>query len=233
MIKKIIKKITGHKIVARLLLKPALLAHSLSYQLADYFAIVLGSGVHPKHRIIKYAEWFSHKIEPGCVVLDIGSHAGAVSEFLADKAGFVYAVEIRHDLIEQAKLGARKKNIEYICGDATKLDFSGLKHINYVLLSNVLEHIEDRVSFLKRLINCLNWQDQSRKLFLFRVPMLERDWIVFYKKELGLKFMSDETHAIEYTFQGLQNELSDSGIKIIEHEIKFGEIYAVGIAINR
>ena len=56
----------------------------------------------------------------------------------------------------------------------TKID-----KVSKVTLSNVLEHIEKRTSFLKKLIDA--FEDKDIK-FLIRVPLITRDWLPVYKK---------------------------------------------------
>lgn len=224
------KKAIINKASARFLIKPILKLHSLSYTLADLFSIALEGGIHPKHRIIKYNEWFLGHIEPGWVILDIGCNTGLVSWLLAEKATFVYGIEIQNKLIKEAELKRKKDNIEYICADATKIDFGMYKPIDCVVLSNVLEHIEDRDIFLKKVITNLKWRNPEHKRLLFRVPMINRDWIVLYKRELGLDHRSDKSHFIEYTFEEFEKELSLAGLRIVKYDIKFGEILAVSEA---
>jgi len=229
-LKKIIKKLILNKTFARLLINPVLKIHSLSYVLADLFSITLEGGTHPKHRIIKYEEWFLEQIDAGWVILDIGSNTGIMSWLLAEKAGFIYGIEIEDELFKEAESKRKKSNIKYICADARKFNFNRCKAIDCIVLSNVLEHINDRVHFLKKLTSDINWRNRNRKRLLFRVPMINRDWIVLYKKERGLNFYSDKTHLTEYTFEEFEKELLQADIKILNYVIKFGEIYAVADA---
>jgi hypothetical protein len=85
---------------------------------------------------------------------------------------------------------------------------------------------KDRVNFLKNLVIKINWKGNDKK-FLIRVPMIDRDWITVYKKDLGLDYKLDRTHFIEYTFQDFQDELLESDIEIKSYFIKFGEIYSI------
>lgn len=224
--KKIVKKGLINKVSARIFIRPILQLHSLTSRLADILSIELDNGVHPKHRIMKYKEWFFEQIQPGWIVLDIGCNMGLMSEILAKKASFVYGIEIKDTLVQEAKLKRKKSNVEYICADATTFDFSECKKIDCVILSNVFEHIKDRASFLKKLMHNVNWKNTSYKRFLFRVPMINRDWIVPYKKELGLEYRSDKSHFTEYTMEDFEGELALAGLKINNHIIKFGEIWA-------
>jgi hypothetical protein len=56
--------------------------------------------------------------------------------------------------------------------------------------------------------------------------MINRDWIVLYKKELGLAYMSDPTHHIEYTLETFIEELHKADLELKNYSIQFGEIWA-------
>jgi len=226
-IKKILKQIIINRFLAKLLIKPLLYAHSFSYKWSGIYAGVLNDGVHPKHNIMKYKEWFLDQIQDGWTVLDIGCNTGMMSILLAEKASFVYGIEINESNLKTAIENNNKPNIKYLCADATSYDYSTCKPIDCVIMSNVLEHIENRVDFLRKLLNQVKWNDDSKKRFLIRLPMINREWIVLYKKSLNIDYRLDPGHYTEYTFEQLTNELHDAGIKIIKHEIRFGEIYAV------
>lgn len=86
------------------------------------------------------------------------------------------------------------------------------------MLSNVLEYIENRVEFL-RIIQTL-----APKI-LIRVPMINRDWITLYKKELGVQWRSDTTHFTEYTLGSFQEEIERVGLRVGYYSIQFGEIW--------
>ncbi len=211
--------------MAKVLLKPLLKLHSFSYSFSGMYASILNNGVHPKHRIMKYKEWFVDNIEKEWVVLDVGCNSGMMPEVMCKQANFIYGIEIVKKLIDEAKMHRQKKNIEYIYADATSYNYSNCKPIDCVTMSNVLEHIENRVDFLKKLITQINWNGKKR--FLIRVPMIDREWIAVYKKELGIEYRLDGTHYIEYTFDIFKKELSEASIIIRAYEIKFGEIYAI------
>lgn len=223
--KDLIKKLVLNKFVAKLLIKPILKLHSFTYEFAGKFAIVLNNGVHPKHEIMQYKEWFLDNIEANWVVLDVGCNTGMMPEVMSTKALFVYGIEINCKNIEEAKRKRQKENIEFICADATTYDYAPLKSIDSVTLSNVLEHIEHRADFLEKLISQIKWKDKKR--LLIRVPMIDREWIVLYKKQLGVEYRLDRTHYTEYTFEQFKKELLKAGITIKEFHIQFGEIYAV------
>lgn len=201
--------------------------HNFCYKLAGPLATKLEKGKnHPKHRIIYYKEWFIERINHGDVVLDVGCNTGAMVELLSQQASFVYGIDINQNYIDTAKRIQKRKNVKFIHADATRFDFKSCGSIDVVTLSNVLEHIENRVDFLKTLIDSVNWKEPSRNRFLIRVPMIDRDWITILKKERGIEYRLDSTHYIEYTLPEFEEELRMAGIKISNHSVSFGELYA-------
>lgn len=200
--------------------------HNLSYRYAGSLAIRL-EGSHPKHRLMRYKEWFLDHIQEDDVVLDVGCNTGGMPALFSKKARYVYGVEIDGRLIAKAREINSRPNVEYIHADATELDLSKLQQISVVTLSNVLEHIDDRISFLTKLTSNLNWRAGESRKFLIRVPMIDRDWITLYKKEMGVDWRLDPTHYTEYTLSQFREELSSVGICIKEVDIRFAEIYAV------
>jgi predicted RNA methylase len=223
--KDLILRLVFNKIMALLFLRLLLRVHSLAYNFSGRYAGILNSGVHPKHGIMRYKEWFESNIKDDWVILDIGSNTGMMPNHMSQKAKYVYGIEIEPKLVNLAIKNNSKDNIKYICADVVNFDFSTLDSIDCITMSNVLEHIEDRKFFLKTLLNNVSWK--NKKFFLIRVPMINRDWISVYKKEIGMEYRLDHTHFIEYTFSGFEKELNDVGINIDSYEIKFGEIYAV------
>ncbi len=201
--------------------------HNIFYDLGSLIAVTINDGIHPKHQILRYKEWFFDLVDHNSVVLDVGSNTGMMAALLAKKAKYVYGIEIsqRHSKVAQNNYVA--SNLQFLTGDATSYDYKSCQPISCVTLSNVLEHIDDRVGFLKSLQEVLIWSDLSPKIFLIRVPTVERDWITVYKQGLGIEYRLDRTHKIEHTRQQLLGELSDAGLRIINFEARFGEYYVV------
>jgi SAM-dependent methyltransferase len=224
MIKNFIKKIILNKKVASFIIKPILIAHSFSYTLAGIFSSLIEDGTHPKHRIIKYFEWFNENIDKEDVVIDIGCNKGYMAHYLSKSSKYVYGIEILPQFIDYANINYKSKNLKFIHHDATTFDYGKLEYYpNVITLSNVLEHIEDRVNFLKKIKSKFK---QNIK-FLIRVPMIDREWIVIYKRELDIDFRLDKTHFIEYTKESFFNEIKLSGLYIKDYQVKWGELYAI------
>lgn len=183
-------------------------------------ALAYGGGVHPKHRLMRYHDFFVDRIAPGSRVLDIGCGYGAVARSIATRVpnSTVVGVELDPGRLAQARSGEVPSNLSFVEADATRnLPPGGW---NTVVLSNVLEHIEDRVTFLRSIV------DQARPdQVLIRVPLFERDWKVALGEDLGVDYYSDPTHFIEHSPHELTAELAHAGLEQVETLLLWGEIW--------
>lgn len=184
----------------------------------NFLAIKENGEIHPKHELTRYCDFFLNNIRESDSVLDIGCGIGYVANQVARKAKKVVGVDNDEKRLAAAKKMFHRDNLEFLMADATKYDF-GQKY-DAIILSNVLEHIEDRTSFLK------NIKSLSDKI-LIRVPMLDRDWLPLYKKQLGLFYFCDKTHYTEYTLETFKEEMTQAGLVVAKYSIQFGEIWAV------
>lgn len=216
--KKTIKKAIYNKTTAKLFIPLLMKLHNLCYAKISRFAVIQGDGVHPKHKLMKYHDFFINNITTDDTVLDIGCGIGANAFDIAKKAKKVVGVELSKQNYEYAKKHNSSENIEYVYGDATK-DL-GDEKFDVIVLSNVLEHIKERVEFLK------NIAPLAPKL-LIRVPMIDRDWLVLYKKEMGVESRLDDTHFTEYTMKAFKNEIREANLVVKDFSIQFGEIWAI------
>ncbi len=179
-----------------------------------------GEGLHPKHRHLRYHDFFVDRISPGERVLDIGCGIGALAYDVAEKAGAeVIAMDLRKKNIDAARERFAHPRITYVTGDAQR-DLPEEK-VDVVILSNVLEHLPQRPEFLRQVARAVR---PSR--FLIRVPLFERDWRVPLKRELGLDWRLDPTHETEYTLAAFAQEMEAAGWRPAHQEVRWGEIWA-------
>lgn len=190
------------------------------YYLEGQLAIEYGKGVHTKHRHMNYHRFFVQRIAPGERVLDIGSHNGAVAYDVAEHAGaHVVGIEIDPQRVAVARQRHAHPRVEYRVGNA--LEDLHDESFDVVILSNVLEHLPDRATFLQRVQTLA-----APSRFLIRVPLFERDWRVPLKQELGVEWRLDPTHETEYTLESFTGEMIAAGLQIAYQEVRWGEIWA-------
>jgi 2-polyprenyl-3-methyl-5-hydroxy-6-metoxy-1,4-benzoquinol methylase len=197
------------------------------YLLEGETSIKYGGGIHTKHKHIKYHNFFVKNIKPDENVLDIGSGNGFLSYDMATKVDGVKVVgiELNENNVEFARSHYKHDNLSFVKANFLKELPKG--KFDVITLSNVLEHIERRVDFLKHL-----QQRFSPERFIIRVPTFERDWRVPLKKELGLDYRLDATHFIEYTQEGFREELNRAGLEPVSLEYRWGEIWCVAALIK-
>jgi 2-polyprenyl-3-methyl-5-hydroxy-6-metoxy-1,4-benzoquinol methylase len=185
-------------------------------------SIAYDKGTHPKHRLTPYHDFFIDRINDGEVVLDVGCGQAIVAASIAAarKNSFVFGIDIDEDNIKKGKnlINEKKlKNVKLIFGDV--YEQRELK-ADKVIISNVLEHINNRIEFIEylKLIT-------KAKYFLIRVPLFERNWQIPLMRELGIDYFSDIDHKIEHTIMEFKKEMSDSKLIIKEMQTLWGEIW--------
>lgn len=186
----------------------------------DRGAIDYDGGVHAKHRLTGYHDFFVERIRPGERVLDVGCHKGELAHDIAERAGAtVVGIDRSRWALDHARARFAHPRVTYVEADA--LAFAPDEPFDVAVLSNVLEHVGPRVEFLRGLRGRVGAQR-----LLVRVPMLERDWTVPLRRELGLPYFSDPEHEIEYDVDLLRGELREAGWEMGAPILRWGEIWA-------
>lgn len=204
---------------------------SAIYPFMGEAALAAEGGIHPKHRILKYHDFFVSRIRPGEKVVDLGCGVGALASSIAERAqAHVTGVDWNAKNLSKARALISARNLQppprYIEDDITTCRVEGT--FDVVVLSNVLEHLKDRPALLRKWID---WYSPGR--FLIRVPALDRDWRPQYKKDLGVEWRLDDTHETEYTRGQLEQELGEAGLAIRELMTRFGEYWLEADVVER
>jgi 2-polyprenyl-3-methyl-5-hydroxy-6-metoxy-1,4-benzoquinol methylase len=183
-------------------------------------ALRYGAGVHVKHHLTHYHDFFVERIGSGERVLDIGCGYGAVAFSIATRSGaHVTGIDINPQNIAQARRTHQHPNLTFICGDVLHTLPPG--PFETMVFSNVMEHLEERVAFLRTVQEHL-----APRRWLIRVPMVNRHWMVPMRQELGMPHYSDPTHYTEYTRESFEQEVQAAGMHITHLQINWGEIWA-------
>lgn len=195
----------------------------------DYVAVAIdmqsirwGGGIHKKHELMDgIHEFFYSRIPQQANVLDLGCGRGVVANAIANHSNAnVTGIDLDKTLIDFARSKYKNPNLTFLHGDVFK-DIPEIEKVDVIVLSSVLEHLKNRTSFLRELIERFN-----PKTFLIRVPTLERTHYVALKKELGLSPFIDPTHELEYSPSIFEAEMQAAGLNIKYMEIRWGDIWA-------
>jgi 2-polyprenyl-3-methyl-5-hydroxy-6-metoxy-1,4-benzoquinol methylase len=190
------------------------------YRATSLAAIRYDGGLHPKHRLTGYHDFFVAHVRPGERVLDVGCGVGALAADLARARGaLVTGVDLDRRAVAEARRAHRDPRLTFLEADARALPAG---RFDVVILSNVLEHLDDRVAFLREVV-----ARAAPGRVLIRVPCFERDWRVPLKQELGVEYRLDPTHRLEYSVERLETEVGDAGLAVQERQVRWGEIWAV------
>jgi len=167
--------------------------------------------------------FFVERVNGDESVLDIGCGNGAVAyDIVTKKGAAVLGIDLNAENIVFAQTRYNHPNLRFIEGDALKNLPEGT--FDVVILSNVLEHIQDRVGFLRRVGDQIN-----PRRYLIRVPLFQRDWRVPLKKELGIDYRLDPSHYVEYSQEEFFDELTQAGFAVTHYEVRWGEIWAEAV----
>ena len=185
-------------------------------------ALKYGEGIHPKHKLTDYHQFFIDRINNGENVLDVGCGNGSVAISLATELShsFITGIDINKKNIEFAKEKQKEsnlKNLNFIHGD---IEEHPEIISDVVILSNVLEHIDNRILFLRNIQKL-----SGANTFLIRVPYFKRDWQIAFRKKLGMYYFSDNDHKIEHTLEELKKELGNANLIMKETKTVWGEIW--------
>jgi SAM-dependent methyltransferase len=186
----------------------------------DLTALAYGDGVHVKHRLMRYHDFFVDRIRAGERVLDIGCGYGAVAHSVASRTGaHVTGLDMEPANVAKARRLFQHERLVFVEGEAPRTVPDG--PFDVIVLSNVLEHIEHRRDFLREVQARL-----SPSRWLIRVPMFNRDWRPSLRRELGLHAYGDPTHFTEYTRESFEKELADADFVVRHLQVNWGEIWA-------
>ncbi len=209
---------------ARWLLRQLLRLDGWVYSAISRVAVWYGGGLHPKHRLTGYHDFFVRNIAAGDRVLDIGCGNGAMDySIVKAKGARVWGVDNNPQAIAYARRHYQDERLIFVEGEA--LEGVGEDGFDVVILSNVLEHLEGRVDFLRSIRERI----QPARI-LVRVPVFERDWRVPLKAELGVEYLLDPTHRVEHTREAWFDELRRAGFEVQSFEVRWGELWAVCVA---
>lgn len=152
------------------------------------------------------------------IVLDLGCGDGAVSRFLYPNVKKVIGVDFSKPSIETAKALSNNTTIEFIHDDIFLYLEQNQKQFDLIVLSHVVEHIDNPALLLKTLSN-------YTKYLYIEVPDIDSSHLNAYRIMLGSNLTyTDADHVFEFDRYSLQDIIEEAGYSIIESEYIYGNM---------
>ena len=160
-------------------------------------------------------EFLLSRLHPAQIVMDLGCNQGHISALIADKVRRVVGVDHDQRALEKARLQYARPNIEFLHDDALNV-LNGSERFDVVVLSHIIEHLDDPELFLKRLAPHTKW-------IYIEVPDLDASYLNHYRVILGANYQyTDNDHIWEFDRDALQELITSCGLKVLDAEHRYG-----------
>lgn len=172
-----------------------------------------------KHPFRYYSIAFLKKqIRPTDKVLDLGCKFGEISNKIAEFAHKVVGVDVNANNIVVAKSRYNKSNLKFVHADAFEFLQHSQDKFDVIILSHILEHVDEPISFLKQ---CAL---HSSRVFI-EVPDYDKSYLNHYRTKMNNPLQyTDADHVWEFDRDELHQIVENSGWKVVESEYRFGVI---------
>lgn len=161
-------------------------------------------------------KFLSSELKPGYKVLDIGCSKGDLTNLIADYVSKITGVD--HDMlaIKNAKLNYGNKNIQFISGDALEHVKNVSEKYDLIILSHILEHIDDPIPFLSSYI-------PYTKYIYVEVPDYEKSYHNIFRKDVGAVLQyTDDDHVSEFDREEAEGIFNSLNLEILRKEFRHG-----------
>lgn len=149
-------------------------------------------------------------------VLDLGCKYGDLTYYISEKANLVVGIDFDAIAIEKAKSSYQRDNLTFEIVDAHDFLQKSTTKFNVLILSHILEHIDDPLSFLKMFAN------QFSRIYI-ELPDYNKTYLNEYRAELQKNLSyTDPDHVSEFDRYELENLIVSSGLKIEKARYIFG-----------
>lgn len=149
-------------------------------------------------------------------VLDLGCNSGDLTFLLSRKVKSITGIDYDESLIEEATRKYSQSGINFIKDDAITYIKTNNRIFDVLILSHILEHLEDPGVFINL---CRN---SSRYVYI-EVPDFERTQLNVYREKVNSDLLySDADHIWEFDRQDLQKLIIENGLVILDAEFKWG-----------
>ena len=157
------------------------------------------------------------RVWEGAKVLDLGCGRGYVAKKLSAKTDKILGVDYDPDSVECAKGNLAGTGAVFRCEDIFDyLAANPGEKFDVVVLSHIVEHIEDPGAFLEKIKNAGDY-------FYVEVPDIEASHLNTYRQLVGTDLTyNDADHVHEFDREQLKGLLHGAGLTVLEDEFRWG-----------
>ena len=155
----------------------------------------------------------------GQKVLDFGGGTGVVTHALLENGNSVVYLDHSQDASNSA-VTKFSNNPNFALLLPEKLSDCAIKSFDLVVLSHVLEHVQNRPSLLKEL------RQLTRKIHI-EVPDYSSDPLNYARSIFQLSVHKDDDHVVEFTIESLRSLLLEVDLTIEKIKVRDGCIVAL------
>ena len=156
------------------------------------------------------------RIGPESVVLDLGCNAGDLTKVIATRAKEVVGVDHDKEVILRAQRDMEGTNLSFHHTDALAFLQGTTKQFDTLILSHILEHLDEPEEFLRAFKGHFQW-------IYIELPDFDKGYLNHFRVAVGSNLVyTDDDHVAEFDRDELRELLERCGISIVEAEYRFG-----------
>ena len=164
----------------------------------------------------KNLDFLLARVKHGDRVLDLGCKNGEISAILAEKAGSVIAVDHDASALDIARKNHGAKNLEFVHADAFDVLRRQSAPMDVVVLSHILEHLEEPGDMLvhlkKHVTHCY-----------IELPDLDATYLNHFRRLAEAKLQyTDNDHIWEFDRDALREVIEGAGWHVLDSEYRYG-----------
>ena len=161
-------------------------------------------------------EFLERHLHPHQVVLDLGCKYGVVTALIAPHVKGVVGIDHDASAIAIARQDNAAGNVEYLVADALDYLSSSQRSFDVLLLSHILEHLDQPEAFLR------SFAPFFREVYI-ELPDFEADFFGHYRSALGCALnYTDADHVSEFDREELLHIITAAGLTVVDSEFRFG-----------
>ena len=183
------------------------LAHEMSFK-------IYSPETHPVRT--KSKDFILQKISSESVVLDLGCNLGDIGFVIAEKAKEVVGIDYNAKAIAEANRVYKRENLTFICGEALQYLEKREKKFDTLILSHILEHLDNPDEFLFKFKDYFEW-------IYIELPDFDKYYLNHYRLDQKLELVyTDSDHVTEFDRYELMDLLEKCQIEIVRSEYIYG-----------